>query len=1009
MPLNITAPHAERPIRFKDIRRIFLIYFSTCLLLSLVIFVPRHLAQRRSFFLQLEAMQKEEVNIHYTVMTDMFNSITSDLMVLAHQDNLKRFVENGDPADLEAFSTLALSMNQYKNIYYTIRFIDHHDMERIRIQNTDGTVFQVSPKDLQNKSHRYYVQETRKLPPNNIFMSPLDLNKENNVIELPFKPMLRIATPIYNTSGQYRGMVILNYIGKRFLERMQQTTPDRHFTIIPHLINRKGYWFLNDKPETQWGFMFKERSKFTFQNRFPQAWEKAIGHQEKGHVMTSDGLFSFATFYPIQECRTFLKQNAPNTKATLTDKPDPLAWKIIFHTPQKQIQAHLRSQNLRLVFMLVLFIGIGVLASWNRARHMVIRQRHRQLHKNLLTMKDGLFQSTSLLSGSLDLEKMLTQALASTKDLIKARYAAIGLADEDGEIAEFFSVGFSQEVHRAIPRCPPRSGLIRTMLQEKKSLLIEDMNQDHRFQGFPHGHPPMSSFLGTPILYKNQLLGAIYLSDSEHSKGFTIEDLQLMEVFATHIAAEINTKQLYQQIQQTNEVLEEQVEQRTQSLSKANNRLKKEIQSREKVAEALRKSEIRFRSTFEQAAVGIAHVSPEGKPLRVNKRLCHILGYDQSELLQMTVQELTHPNDLRADLDLIQEVLDTKVLQGTMEKRYIHKNGYPVWCNVTISLLCNSDGTPHYFISIVEDITQRKKAEAQLNAARIEAEKANMAKNNFLASISHELRTPLNAVIGFSEVLLDQFFGPLNKQQVEYINDILQSGRHLLTMINDILDLSKVETKQISFSPVPTALEPVMDESLKTTEPMVKEKQIQVIHNLPEELSKVHLYSDPAKLKQIFNNLISNAVKFTSKGGSITISGKILPDISPPSEASQKDTVPPDTSQPSTPLAVPVPGVEICIQDTGIGLAPRHVDKIFESFFQVESGISSKTPGTGLGLPLVKRLVELHNGRIWVSSDGLGKGSCICFTIPLARDEDPSTFVAVIGQEAEIQPEDQYK
>lgn len=400
---------------------------------------------------------------------------------------------------------------------------------------------------------------------------------------------------------------------------------------------------------------------------------------------------------------------------------------------------------------------------------------------------------------------------------------------------------------------------------------------------------------------------------------------------------------------------------RTQRLSRANEQLQKEIQRRKKVADALQKSETRFRSTFEQAAVGMAHISPEGKVIRINERSCHILGYDRSELLQMDLQELTHPNDLQADLDLVQQVLDGKITQYTLEKRYIHKEGRPVWCNRSVSLLRNPDGTPHYFISVLEDITQRKKAEAQLHAAKNESEKANMAKNNFLTSISHELRTPLNAVIGFSEVLLDQFFGPLNKEQVEYLNDILQSGQHLLTLINNILDLSKVEAKQTTFSPVPTALKPVMDESLKTTEPMMKEKQIQAIRELPEEFSKIYLHSDPVRLTQIFNNLISNAVKFTAKGGTITLTGKTVPDVRPPSRISGEDNAPLDAAQTITPQAVP--GVEICIQDTGIGLAPRHMDKIFESFFQVESGIAGKSPGIGLGLPLVKRLVEMHKGH----------------------------------------------
>ncbi|ACN16415.1 sensory box histidine kinase (GGDEF domain protein) [Desulforapulum autotrophicum HRM2] len=986
MPLKMTMPHMEQTIRFKEIRGFFLIYFSLCLLLALVLFLPQYLAQRRSFFLQMETIQREEVGIHKAVMADMFSSITSDLMVLAHQQSLDRFIEKGDSVDLQPFGSLALSMARHKMAYDQIRFIDHRGMERIRIQSTGDAAFQVPLENLQNKAHRYYVEETRKLPLDCVYISPLDLNVENHIVERPFNPMLRIATPLYNTAGQYRGLVILNYKGKYFLERMRHTTPRRVIPINPHLINRKGYWLLSDQPEMEWGFMVKERSNFTFQNRFPQAWEKAIAHGESGQVMTQKGLFSFTTFYPVRECSTFLKQGSPDFKATFMEGPDPLTWKIIYHTPRANIQAGLRSQNFRLVFMLILFIGVGTLVSWVAARHVVIRRKDRRLHKRFFILKDGLLQSTRLHSGSLDLEKMLTQVLESTKDLIKARYAAIGLTGDGEEIIEFFSVGFSLDTRQAIPRCPPRFGLIRALLQEKKSILVKDMTRDPRFQGFPHTHPPMNSFLGTPIFYKNRLLGAIYLSNSEYPKGFTSQDLQLMEVFAAHIAVEINTMQLYRQIKQANEVLEERVITRTQSLSQANDQLKQEILHREKVDKALYKSEARFRSTFQQAAVGIAHVSPEGKFIRINERLCQIWGYGLRELIQKNFQEITHSEDLNADLDLVQQVIDGKISRYSMEKRYISKNGYPVWCNLTVSLLRNSDGTPRYFISVVEDISQRKKAEERLLSAKIEAEKANIAKSNFLASMGHELRTPLNAVIGFSEVLLDQFFGPLNPQQAEYVNDILHSGRHLLTLINDILDLSKVEAGWMRFLPVPTPLDSVMGESLKTIGPMIKEKQIRLIRDLPKEFSKIHLHSDPVKLKQIFNHLLSNAAKFTPKGGTITITGKIVSDVCLPSNMALKDTPLPDSLRTCTQPGVP--GVEICIRDTGTGLTSGHSDKIFESFFQVEGGISDKSPGTGLGLSLARRFVEMHKGRIWVHSDGLGKGSCFYFTIPLALDEE---------------------
>ena len=670
-----TALQTENNVRFKEMAGPFFIYFFFALALCLVLLLPHHLAQRRALRLQMESAQKEMVETQKTLIGDLFSFITSDLMVLAHQQCLQRFIENDDASGLWAFGSLALSMARYKEVYDQIRFIDLTGMERVRIQGTGDTAFRVPLGSLQDKAHRYYVRETRKLPKGAVYVSPLDLNVENHAVERPFKPMIRIATPIYDGGRQYKGMVILNYRGDELIQRMRSAARQIP-AAIPHFINREGYWFLNDRPETQWGFMFKEKKHFTFDRRFPRAWE-AVKGKEAGQVFTPAGLFSFSTLYPVQECRTITKKKQPAPARPISAAPDPPTWKIISLLPRKHIDARIHALNRRFAFLLCLLCTAGALTSWFMARYTVARQKSRQLHQDLL------------------------------------RHA--------------------------------------------------------------------------------------------------------------------------------NEVLEERVKERTRRLSRTN---------------------------------------------------------------------------------------------------------------------------------------------AQLLAAKTEAENANIAKSNFLASMSHELRTPLNAVIGFSEVLADQFFGPLNEKQMEYVKDILHSGRHLLVLINDILDLAKVEAGQMRFSPGPVTLPEVISESLKTIGQRTKEKEIQVTQELPEDIKQATLWADPVKLKQIFHNLLSNAAKFTPPRGWITITAGAVPDIRihPPASCDPGDPVPALKSPPTAPG---VPGIEICIQDSGIGLAPDHLDKIFDTFFQVENGISDKTPGTGLGLPLVKRFVEMHGGRIGVHSDGPDRGSRFCFTLPL--------------------------
>ena len=237
-------------------------------------------------------------------------------------------------------------------------------------------------------------------------------------------------------------------------------------------------------------------------------------------------------------------------------------------------------------------------------------------------------------------------------------------------------------------------------------------------------------------------------------------------------------------------------------------------------------------------------------------------------------------------------------------------------------------------------------------------ESVNKAKADFLASMSHELRTPLNAVIGFSQVLQDQDFGPLNEKQKEYVLDILESGKHLLNLINDILDLSKVEAGKMELQLSPVVVGDLLAGSLV----MIKEKAmkhgITLKTDIPEELSHFEMLADERKFKQILFNLLSNASKFTPDGGAITLSARRM--------AEGEGEV-----------------IQVCVKDTGIGITPENQGKVFESFYQVSGSLASKTSGTGLGLPLARSFVKLHGGRMWVESEGEGKGSQFYFTLPV--------------------------
>jgi two-component system, sensor histidine kinase and response regulator len=365
----------------------------------------------------------------------------------------------------------------------------------------------------------------------------------------------------------------------------------------------------------------------------------------------------------------------------------------------------------------------------------------------------------------------------------------------------------------------------------------------------------------------------------------------------------------------------------------------------------LRESEERFRSAMEHAAIGMALVAPDGRFLQVNRSLCEIVGYSEDELLGLTFQDITHPDDLQADLSYVRRVLAGEVKTYQMEKRYVRKGGGLVWILLSVSLVRDARGEPLHFISQIQDITERMRAEEGLRRAKEAAEAATRAKSEFLANMSHEIRTPMNGVIGMTDLALDT---ALTAEQRDYLSTVKTSAGALLTVIDDILDLSKIEAGKLHFHPSAFGLRQSVAGVLKPLALRAEQKGLRLACRIEPAVPDA-LVGDPVRLGQVITNLVGNAVKFTERG---EVEIRVTAESVTGAEA----------------------WLHFAVSDTGVGIPAAKQAAIFDAFSQADGSMARRYGGTGLGLTISKRLVEAAGGLIWCKSTE-GRGSTFHFTM----------------------------
>jgi PAS domain S-box-containing protein len=365
-------------------------------------------------------------------------------------------------------------------------------------------------------------------------------------------------------------------------------------------------------------------------------------------------------------------------------------------------------------------------------------------------------------------------------------------------------------------------------------------------------------------------------------------------------------------------------------------------------ASQLASTEQRYRLLFERSLAGVYRITLDGRILDSNDACARIFGYaSRNELLANPVAAAYSSPD---DLSVFISRLRAEKSLTNFERRLLRRDGRPVWVLENANLLANTAGTPELIEGTMFDITERKRAEEELQQAKDAAEAASRAKSEFLANMSHEIRTPMNGIIGMTELTLETELTP---EQREYLSMVKTSADSLLTVINDILDFSKIEAGKLELDTTTFCLRDHLEETARSFAVGAAAKGLELVCDIRPDVPH-DVVGDPTRLRQVIVNLLGNAIKFTDRGEvvlHVEIEGKTSQDLS----------------------------LHFAIQDSGIGISKDKQKLIFEAFAQADSSSRRKYGGTGLGLTISSRLVEMMGGRIWVESEA-GQGSTFHFT-----------------------------
>jgi len=1015
------------------LKRALIIYIPLVLLLAGVTLAiyQREVIAEKTLIEHDEEHHLEELKT--TILHD-FDVVTSDLMIISKQHELVRMLEGDMEAQPELGDEL-LSTSKTKRCYDQIRFLDEQGMEIVRINYNDGAPTIVPKDQLQFKGKRYYFEDTLRLNKNEVFVSPLDLNIERGEIEVPLKPMVRFGTPVFDRTGNKRGIVLLNYFGSEMLEDINRVSDGSVGDIL--LLNQDGFFLRGTRPENEWGFMYEDKKDRTFGNAYPEVWQQIL-NSDSGRFQNADGHFYFETIYPLKE---FHKTSTGSGRAFEPSEAylqaSGYSWKVVIHVPQNVltlVPKRILNRLLILDGILFIILGLGTMIfAQTKIRREIAEVELEKYADNLEEMvgerTEELSEINVLLEEEIDERKRKEKALKESEGKYRHLFqnAQVGMARtriSDGKMLECNDKLALILGYDTVERCMSEyvasehyvdPNVRKEMLNEiKKTGEIDDFKaQVTRKDGSPiwveytiRIYPEEGYLESVVVDITEKKIGQDRLKDATEDWKNTFNSMSdfvsvhdndhkilkanktLVDFLGVESQEELIGKHCYELFHKSGKPFPNCPHSESQKTLKPST---KEIIDPKIGFPLLVTASPYFDKDGKH--IGSIHIARDITEIKKAeeelKNRSHDLGERVKELkgLYGTSQLIADPDNTLDDVfqgtvDLIPpawhypeitcaritfedkqfktpnwkkskwiqstDIATKKEKGGVIEVAYLEQKpeiDEGPFLKEERNLI---DGLAR----ILGDFIEHTRAEEALKTAYEELKSLDELKTNVIANVSHELKTPITIVKGSLDLLMNEGDMSSRSNLIGMARDALMRQNRIVGDLMEAAKMKKASEASLSLDDVDLNNAVVL--IVGEFKALAIEHEIKLETRLQGESLIVR--ADFERISHVLRNLVGNALKFTDKDGEITVEVKRKKDV-----------------------------VEVCVSDTGVGIPKDKHEKIFERFYQVDSSATRGYEGAGMGLAIVKEIVEAHGGKITVKSKP-GEGSKFCFTLPVSRD-----------------------